>query len=130
MSLLLAWSWLFTLPGLLLTAGLRTGRPGLTSLAGPAAIGLVALGWLLGSQPPAEVRLLGWLPFLPDGSFHLRVDPLAALMLAVVGGVSTAVYVYSLGYMAGDPGQDRKSTRLNSSHVAMSYAVFCLKKKK
>src|SRR5690625_6620325 len=24
---------------------------------------------------------------------------------------------------------DRKSTRLNSSHVAMSYAVFCLKKK-
>src|SRR5690625_6711553 len=27
-------------------------------------------------------------------------------------------------------GQDRKSTRLNSSHVANSYAVFCLKKKK
>src|SRR5690625_6164563 len=26
-------------------------------------------------------------------------------------------------------GQDRKSTRLNSSHVAISYAVFCLKKK-
>src|SRR5690606_41515729 len=29
-----------------------------------------------------------------------------------------------------DPGQDRKSTRLNSSHVKISYAVFCLKKKK
>src|SRR5207253_10808150 len=26
-------------------------------------------------------------------------------------------------------GSDRKSTRLNSSHVAISYAVFCLKKK-
>src|SRR5690625_5456498 len=26
--------------------------------------------------------------------------------------------------------QDRKSTRLNSSHVAISYAVFCLEKKK
>src|SRR5690625_5679671 len=26
--------------------------------------------------------------------------------------------------------QDRKSTRLNSSHVAISYAVFCLKKQK
>src|SRR5690349_23752336 len=26
-------------------------------------------------------------------------------------------------------GQDRKSTRLNSSHVEISYAVFCLKKK-
>ena len=26
--------------------------------------------------------------------------------------------------------KDRKSTRLNSSHVSISYAVFCLKKKK
>src|SRR6202046_5835895 len=30
---------------------------------------------------------------------------------------------------AGSP-SDRKSTRLNSSHVSISYAVFCLKKKK
>src|SRR5690349_24212968 len=29
-----------------------------------------------------------------------------------------------------DAGTDRKSTRLNSSHVEISYAVFCLKKKK
>src|SRR6266496_6171878 len=28
------------------------------------------------------------------------------------------------------PRRDRKSTRLNSSHVEISYAVFCLKKKK
>src|SRR5437773_5704509 len=28
------------------------------------------------------------------------------------------------------PGGDRKSTRLNSSHITISYAVFCLKKKK
>src|SRR5699024_2830882 len=32
------------------------------------------------------------------------------------------------GPLAGD--EDRKSTRLNSSHVSISYAVFCLKKKK
>src|SRR5690625_6552050 len=31
---------------------------------------------------------------------------------------------------AGSRTSDRKSTRLNSSHVAISYAVFCLKKKK
>src|SRR5690349_22864184 len=30
---------------------------------------------------------------------------------------------------ACEPGTDRKSTRLNSSHVEISYAVFCLKKK-
>src|SRR5438477_8440756 len=28
------------------------------------------------------------------------------------------------------PAEDRKSTRLNSSHMSISYAVFCLKKKK
>src|SRR5690606_41757998 len=31
---------------------------------------------------------------------------------------------------AAEPARDRKSTRLNSSHVKTSYAVFCLKKKK
>src|SRR3712207_8073953 len=30
----------------------------------------------------------------------------------------------------GQPAGDRKSTRLNSSHANISYAVFCLKKKK
>src|SRR5437870_9348131 len=33
-----------------------------------------------------------------------------------------------MGELATAPGEDRKSTRLNSSHVAISYAVFCLKK--
>src|SRR3989475_3951766 len=32
--------------------------------------------------------------------------------------------------VSGGPAQDRKSTRLNSSHSQISYAVFCLKKKK
>src|SRR5699024_11943047 len=39
-----------------------------------------------------------------------------------------------VGTITGQPqpgnSQDRKSTRLNSSHVSISYAVFCLKKKK
>src|SRR5438132_8031608 len=35
------------------------------------------------------------------------------------------------GSLIGQPfGEDRKSTRLNSSHTVISYAVFCLKKKK
>src|SRR5436190_1042745 len=32
--------------------------------------------------------------------------------------------------MRNTPSEDRKSTRLNSSHTVISYAVFCLKKKK
>src|SRR6266540_4560392 len=43
---------------------------------------------------------------------------------------ATKVYAYH-GGLADDHGfQDRKSTRLNSSHITISYAVFCLKKKK
>src|SRR5699024_12595071 len=37
---------------------------------------------------------------------------------------------YSGGLMIIRPPLDRKSTRLNSSHVSISYAVFCLKKKR
>src|SRR6266508_1303793 len=36
----------------------------------------------------------------------------------------------TLSWWTPPPARDRKSTRLNSSHVAISYAVFCLKKKK
>src|SRR5207302_2932636 len=39
-------------------------------------------------------------------------------------------YTSILRRLPGDNAQDRKSTRLNSSHVKISYAVFCLKKKK
>src|SRR5438034_7890698 len=38
--------------------------------------------------------------------------------------------VQRLGIPWIDLGRDRKSTRLNSSHTVISYAVFCLKKKK
>src|SRR5436309_7342076 len=37
---------------------------------------------------------------------------------------------YSAWWMRFCKSRDRKSTRLNSSHVKISYAVFCLKKKK
>src|SRR5205814_3134462 len=36
----------------------------------------------------------------------------------------------TVGAVAMDRNGDRKSTRLNSSHLGISYAVFCLKKKK
>src|SRR2546422_7291940 len=43
-------------------------------------------------------------------------------------GLDTAVT--GLEVRLADPEQDRKSTRLNSSHGYISYAVFCLEKKK
>src|SRR6266704_2500190 len=45
-------------------------------------------------------------------------------------GVPSPVDVGVTGERQMDHAGDRKSTRLNSSHVSISYAVFCLKKKK
>src|SRR4051812_48327577 len=44
--------------------------------------------------------------------------------------LAAAVIALLLTFPASIPVSDRKSTRLNSSHMSISYAVFCLKKKK
>src|SRR5699024_11442950 len=47
--------------------------------------------------------------------------------------INNALHYLEQGWIlieAEEKDQDRKSTRLNSSHVSISYAVFCLKKKK
>src|SRR5690606_41938992 len=41
-----------------------------------------------------------------------------------------AAYHLDADFYSDDHRRDRKSTRLNSSHVKISYAVFCLKKKR
>src|SRR3712207_8362342 len=63
-----------------------------------------------GEVDPLEVREV------PEGAAHYARDP---------------VGVYLLHRVDADAGleEDRKSTRLNSSHANISYAVFCLKKK-
>src|SRR5690606_41284027 len=53
----------------------------------------------------------------------------------IVGWASLTLPTEPAFWPTGEPGPDfeggdRKSTRLNSSHVKISYAVFCLKKKK
>src|SRR5690625_1466237 len=53
----------------------------------------------------------------------------------VIGGIRHGVTMGSpiaieIGNTEWPKWEDRKSTRLNSSHVAISYAVFCLKKKR
>src|SRR3989442_1950907 len=42
----------------------------------------------------------------------------------------TSLLIRERGTIGVQHAEDRKSTRLNSSHVRISYAVFCLKKKK
>src|SRR3712207_8869720 len=52
-----------------------------------------------------------------------------ALWVRVLLGLATAAFVYGVLVVTLHV-LDRKSTRLNSSHANISYAVFCLKKKK
>src|SRR5438067_5512233 len=65
---------------------------------------------------------------LPIGKLRYYLDNLKAIPHVDVIRVGTRVPV-TLPQRLYDP-EDRKSTRLNSSHVSISYAVFCLKKKK
>src|SRR5690606_18850947 len=60
---------------------------------------------------------------------HVASPPAATALNERFGTSSTAGLAKSLGSTqhTGVPSLDRKSTRLNSSHVKISYAVFCLK---
>src|SRR3989454_5407689 len=64
---------------------------------------------------------------LTQGESGTRGD--AATRAAEAERAARALGVH-LRLNAGLPDADRKSTRLNSSHLVISYAVFCLKKKK
>src|SRR5690349_24244939 len=68
--------------------------------------------------PVPKSSIERWTPV----SFKERRVPSAAF-----ASFMTALSVISSSSRSG--GRDRKSTRLNSSHVEISYAVFCLKKK-
>src|SRR2546427_7598757 len=63
------------------------------------------------ARPPVS----GTASVLRDGAF-----PVSARKITILG---------SLRFEGGLVAEDRKSTRLNSSHSQISYAVFCLKKK-
>src|SRR5690606_40270021 len=73
--------------------------------------------------PPAGELLRGLVvPRLPGGD--------GSGLLVAVGLIGTTVVPYNLFLHAAavrERWSDRKSTRLNSSHVKISYAVFCLK---
>src|SRR5690625_5263439 len=90
---------------------------------------IAAFGLLLSLLPglPAEAAE----PNTPVVRFENPLSRVEATSQQL-GGINTIVQdSYGFIWMGGENGvADRKSTRLNSSHVAISYAVFCLIKKK
>src|SRR5438874_5456017 len=98
------------------------------------------------SEPVLERAHAPSLPLLRFPRVFRRLDNVEGLLASIVEGVADAAGVTRVGIFSrirqGDryrlraglrclpETKDRKSTRLNSSHVEISYAVFCLKKKK
>src|SRR3712207_8229996 len=82
-----------------------------------------ALGFTIGSAGYIMVpNAVSWLGnILPEIVVNQAV--LGSILAGVVGSAVTTFTVITWA-------KDRKSTRLNSSHANISYAVFCLKKKK
>src|SRR3712207_7944308 len=68
------------------------------------------------------------LPILPKG--HALSLPKGRVLSPSKGCAPSAWRRQRSSASAGSCRTDRKSTRLNSSHANISYAVFCLKKKK
>ncbi len=91
---------------------------------------LIAAGAFFGLRSlPVEERAITKVlfPWIAAGNFHVNVaflwDPLSAVMALVVSGVGFLIHVYSLGYMAHDPGYKRYFTYLNLFTFAMLILV-------
>src|SRR6266487_5914359 len=125
----------------------RCRRPG-TGRGGPAACGpgcrhrpgvlavrIAVAALLLAYAAAVAVAGARW---LPRAAWPQRA-PRAGIAAWLAGALSAAACAAAAGlilaipcaHLITHPGTlDRKSTRLNSSHPSISYAVFCLKKKK
>src|SRR5207302_10389485 len=76
-------------------------------------------------HPPPRPTLFPYTTLFRSGHYSRMLADHARYVLALDLDPSTV----ELLYRARVEVEDRKSTRLNSSHVKISYAVFCLKKK-
>src|SRR5687768_17622752 len=81
-------------------------------------------------RPPRSTLFPYTTLFRSLGLLQLAREPAAAPAEARRQAVELVGTAISTAGMIGGQMEDRKSTRLNSSHGYISYAVFCLKKKK
>src|SRR2546430_8394985 len=95
-------------------SALPPNEPVITTNSGESAL-------LLSCTTTAKVP-----PTVPLPSARLRLSPPEALTTQPLAPAATTRTSHG---QSGVPSLDRKSTRLNSSHSQISYAVFCLKKK-
>src|SRR2546422_4388710 len=85
--------------------------------------------FLMIRRPPRST-LFPYTTLFRSDAAEARLQDLDALLDVVQEEVESAVLDVAATLRGVRRGIDRKSTRLNSSHGYISYAVFCLKKKK
>ncbi len=84
----------------------------------------VALAQTLRGAAPVTKEVLTWIDSGGfEASWAILVDPLTAVMLVVVAGVSALVHIYSVGYMHDDPHQPRFFAYLSLFTFAMLMLV-------
>src|SRR5437899_10110542 len=79
--------------------------------------------WITRARPKTDRIACPWL-------ITKFIDPAAEILYVPAGQVLDTARRQDADSFDAPGARDRKSTRLNSSHLGISYAVFCLKKKK
>jgi NADH-quinone oxidoreductase subunit L len=130
----LAWL-LFALPAfgafVLLLAGRRADRwghwLGVATVAGSFVVGLLVFLDTLALAPEQRTRELSVFRWFAVGGlqvdFGLRLDPLSLTFVLLITGVGALIHLYSVGYMAHDPGRRRFFGQLNLFVTAMLLLV-------
>src|SRR6266850_3477251 len=94
---------------------------------GPFLTRFSTQNWILSAELGNKSEARAYAQLATEGHKPDEGNFVFALAAARTGEISLAEK-WAAGYDRKSP--DRKSTRLNSSHLVISYAVFCLKKKK
>src|SRR5690625_6612380 len=92
------------------------------------------VSFFLRIRPPPRSTLFPYTTLFRSHAIKFS-DKIIAYQIRYTSDSEYTIYVKSNSNISEEDineirSRDRKSTRLNSSHVAISYAVFCLKKKK
>src|SRR5256885_9131028 len=115
-------SALWTFPSILFSSFVIAWAAEAAQFLMSQGLALAILAWLQTLPEFAVEAVIAWQAGKDPSKTHLAIANFTGSLRLLVGLGWPMIYFVAAGL-------DRKSTRLNSSHLVISYAVFCLKKK-